>query len=76
MAPPSTPPRRKPMAILDVAEVTRAIEDYVAARRPDISHRLRAHGIKMTESGHFVWELHDERLNGIEVVEVTLQRAS
>lgn len=64
------------MAVLDVLEVTRAIEDYVATRRPDLAHRLRAHGIRMTESGHFVWELHEERLNGIEVVEVTLQRAS
>ncbi len=73
---PHTPAQRpKPVAVLDVAEVTRAVENYIAAKRPDLLQHIQAHGIRMTENGQFLWELHGERLNGIEVVEVTLQKA-
>ncbi len=60
------------MAVLDVVEVTRAVEEYVMARRPDLYAKIKAHGLRMTENGHFVWELHAERLSGVERIEVTL----
>lgn len=77
MAPPShTPPRPTPVATLDVSQVIRAVENYVATHRPDLVDKIRAHGILMSDNGQFVWELHDEQLNGIEVIELLLSRAS
>lgn len=66
--------RPKPIAVLTVAEVARAVEDYLAARHPKLADRIRAHGIRVTETGHFVWELHTQHLNGLEVVEVTYKK--
>ena len=71
---PSTRPRPKPIAILTIAEVTRAVEDYLLARNPKLADRVRSHGIRMHESGHLVWELHNEQINGIDVVEVTYEK--
>ena len=61
------------MAVLDVVEVTRAVEEYVMTHRPDLAAKIQAHGIRMTENGHFVWELHGARLSGVERVEATLE---
>lgn len=72
---PATRSRPKPIAVLDVVEVTRAVEEYLAVRHPHIANRVRSHGIRMTENGYFVWELHDEAIHGIEVVEATLLQA-
>lgn len=73
---PATPhrstPRPTPVAVLGVVEVTKAVEEYVKSRRPDLYAQIQAHGIRMSESGQFVWELHGERRTGVERVEVTL----
>jgi hypothetical protein len=70
---PHTPTKRPvPMAVLDVVEVTRAVEEYIMARRPDLFAKIQAHGLRMTENGHFVWELHGARLSGVERVEASL----
>lgn len=74
---PHTPPKKPstrptPLAVLDVVEVTRAVEEYIKARHPALAAKIEAHGLRMTESGHFVWELHGERLSGVELIEATL----
>ena len=61
------------MAILDVVEVTRAVEEYVKSRNPELFAKIQAHGLRMTENGHFVWELHGARLSGVERVEASLE---
>lgn len=60
-----------PLAVLDIAEVTRAVEEYVRVRRPDLLERTQSHGVMLSDNGHFRWSLHEERLNGMEVRETT-----
>ena len=60
------------MATLSAVEVMRAVEQYVRTRDPDLYARIQSHGLRMTENGHFVWELHGARLSGVERVEATL----
>lgn len=53
-----------PVATLSVVQVTEAVEEYLRTKRPDLYAKTASHGIRMTQNGHFVWELHGVRLSG------------